>query len=59
MHVLVESVITMGAYCLEVIRNGCSVRDDDINFSQLSFPADRSKLRNNTKKLTKKSLKCY
>lgn len=41
---LVESVVTMGAYCLEVIRNGCSVRDDDINFSQLSFPTDRSTL---------------
>lgn len=42
---LCESIITFGGYVCDVIRAGCSVKDDDLNYSQLTFPSTRSTMR--------------
>lgn len=45
MEALAESVMTFGAYCSELVHNGCSIKDDDLFYSQFGFSGERSKTR--------------
>ena len=44
MLALCESVITFGGYYCEVLRNGSAIKDDDFNYSQLTFSSKRSRI---------------